>query len=153
MDNMRLDGRLQITQIYMAFGGIPMYLESIERGKSAIQNINDICFAETGLLKNEFHRLYAALFDNADHYIAIIRALATKHKGLSRTEIIKEAKVPNGSSTSKVLEELEQSDFILAYHPYGKKKKDKIYRLIDEYSLFYLRFIENHELCKSQHSS
>ncbi len=134
--------RYQITQIYMAFGGIPMYLESIERGKSAIQNINDICFAETGLLTNEFNRLYAALFDNADHHIAVIRALATKHKGLSRTEIIQEAKVPNGSSTSKVLEELEQSDFIMAYHPYGKKKKDKIYRLIDEYSLFYLRFIE-----------
>jgi len=38
---------------------------------------------------------------------------------------------------------LVQSDFILAYHPFKKKKKDKIYRLIDEYSLFYLKFIEN----------
>ncbi|MEZ5038735.1 MAG: hypothetical protein R2828_02550 [Saprospiraceae bacterium] len=42
-----------------------------------------------------------------------------------------------------LLEELEQSDFIIAYHPYKKKKKDKLYRLTDEYSLFYLRFIEN----------
>jgi len=135
--------RYQITQMYMAFGGIPLYLEAVERGKSAIQNINDICFSETGLLKNEFNRLYPALFEHADHHIAVIRALAKKHSGMNRTEIIKTAKVPNGSSTSRVLEELEQSDFIMAYHPFGKKKKDKIYRLTDEYSLFYLRFIED----------
>jgi len=135
--------RYQIVQLYMAFGGIPLYLEAVQKGKSAIQNINDICFSETGLLQKEFHRLYAALFDNADRHIAIIRALATKQKGLSRSEIIKLAKVPNGSSTTTVLEELEQSDFIMAYPPYKKKKKGKIYRLIDEYSLFYLRFIEH----------
>jgi AAA+ ATPase superfamily predicted ATPase len=135
--------RYQIIQIYMAFGGIPLYLEAIEREKSALQNINEICFSETGLLRHEFERLYPALFDNADNHIAVIRALAKKRKGLSRSEIISEAKVPNGSSTTKVLEELEQSDFIMAYNPFGKKKKDKIYRLTDEYSLFYLRFIEN----------
>jgi len=135
--------RYQIVQMYMAFGGIPLYLEAVKKGKSAIQNINDICFSDTGLLKNEFSRLYPALFENADNHIAIIRALASKHKGLTRSEIIKIAKVPNGSSTSIVLEELEQSDFIMAYHPYKKKKKDKLYRLIDEYSLFYLRFIED----------
>lgn len=135
--------RYQITQMYMAFGGIPLYLEAVEAAKSAIQNINDICFTETGLLRNEFNRLYPALFENADNHIAVIRALAKKHSGMSRTEIIKAAKVPNGSSTTRVLEELEQSDFIMAYHPFGKKKKDKIYRLTDEYSLFYLRFIED----------
>lgn len=135
--------KYQIVQLYMAFGGIPLYLEAIKKGKSAIQNINDICFSETGLLNKEFHRLYAALFDKADQHIAIIRALASKQKGLSRKEIINIAKVPNGSSTSIVLEELEQSDFIMAYQPYKKKKKGKIYRLIDEYSLFYLKFIES----------
>jgi len=135
--------RYQIIQLYMAFGGVPLYLEEVKKGKSVIQNINDICFEENGLLRDEFNRLYPALFENADKHIAVIRALAKSHKGLSRQEIIKLAKVANGSSTSKVLEELEQSDFIMAYHPYKKKKKDKIYRLTDEYSLFYLRFIEN----------
>jgi AAA+ ATPase superfamily predicted ATPase len=41
-----------------------------------------------------------------------------------------------------VLEELAQSGFIEAYYPFGKKKKEKLYRLTDEYSLFYLQFIE-----------
>ena len=40
------------------------------------------------------------------------------------------------------MEELEQSGFISIYLPFGKKKKEKLYRLTDEYSLFYLRFIE-----------
>ncbi|RMG18278.1 MAG: ATP-binding protein [Bacteroidetes bacterium] len=136
--------RYQLVQLYMALGGIPLYLEAVESGKSAVQNINDICFSETGLLKDEFNRLYPALFEHAHHHISMIRALATRRRGLSRTEIIQLAKVPSGSSTSRALEELEQSDFILAYHPFGKKKKDKLYRLIDEYSLFYLKFIEPH---------
>lgn len=135
--------RYQIVQMYMAFGGIPFYLKEVKSDKSAIQNINDICFEEHGLLKNEFNRLYPALFDNADQHIAVIRALAKSNKGLSRTEIIREGKVANGSSTTRVLEELEQTGFIMTFHPFGKKKKDKIYRLADEYSNFYLRFIEN----------
>jgi len=49
---------------------------------------------------------------------------------------------PNGQLT-KTLTELEQSSFIKSYHPFGKKKKDKLFRLTDEYSLFYLRFMEN----------
>ncbi|NJN77742.1 MAG: hypothetical protein HC803_04935 [Saprospiraceae bacterium] len=111
--------------------------------KSAIQNINEICFSENGLLRHEFNRLYPALFDNPENHIAVIRALAKSHKGLSRTEIIENAKIPNGRSATQVLEELEQSSFIMAYFPFGKKKKDKLYRITDEYSVFYLRFIEN----------
>ncbi|MFM8361797.1 MAG: AAA family ATPase, partial [Haliscomenobacter sp.] len=54
--------RYQIVQIYLAIGGIPHYLNEIKAGKSATQNINDICFSKNGLLRDEFSRLYAALF-------------------------------------------------------------------------------------------
>jgi len=134
--------RYQIIEFYMTFGGIPLYLDKINPSKSAIQNINDICFAENSLLRHEFSRLYPALFDNPEHHIAVIRALAKSHKGLTRTEIIELSKIPNGRSATQVLEELQQCSFIIAYQSFGKKKKDKIYRLTDEYSLFYLRFIE-----------
>ncbi|MEM6800005.1 MAG: ATP-binding protein [Bacteroidota bacterium] len=132
----------QIVQLYMAMGGIPLYLEAIKAGQSVVKAIDDICFSENGLLKNEFNRLYAALFDNPDYHIEIIRALANKRKGLSRSQIIASANIPNGGAVTRVLEELQQSDFIMAYQPFGKKKKGKLYRLTDEYSLFYLKFIE-----------
>ena len=131
-----------IVQIYMALGGIPHYLKEIEAGKSAIQNINDICFSNTGLLRDEFSKLYAALFDNADRHIEVIRALATKRKGMTRNEIIALTSIKNGGSLTRVLTELEESGFITVYYPYGKKKKNQLYRLTDEYSLFYLYFIE-----------
>jgi len=134
--------RYQIVQLYMAMGGVPHYLKEIEAGKSATQNIADICFSKTGILLDEFSDLYAALFDHADNHIAIVRALAQKRQGMNRTELIKTAKLPNGGSVTKALEELDQSGFIDILYPFGKKKNNKLYRLTDEYSIFYLQFIE-----------
>lgn len=132
----------QIVQLYMAIGGVPLYLEGVEAAKSAAQNIDQLCFSPSSLLREEFNRLYASLFEDADRHIAVIRALAGRQEGLSRSAIIAQSGILNGGSSSQVIEELLQSDFIMAFSPYGKTKKDKIYRLIDEYSNFYLRFIE-----------
>jgi len=133
----------QILQLYMVMGGVPHYLKEIRPGKSAAQNIDAICFAKNGLLKDEFLKLYPSLFDNASNHISIIRALATKWKGLSRKEIVNISKLTDGGSVTKYLTELSQSGFINSYLPYGKTKKETLYRLTDEYSLFYLKYIEN----------
>ena len=134
--------RNHIIHIYMALGGIPHYLKEVEAGKSATQNINDICFAEGGLLRDEFSKLYPALFEKSENHISVIRTLATKRQGMSRLEIITKSGLKNGGTLTKVLQELEQSGFISAYYAYGKKKRNRLYRLTDEYSLFYLHFIE-----------
>lgn len=134
--------RYHTILVYMIMGGIPHYLKEIKSGKSAIQNIDDICFSPDGLLADEFNNLYAALFEHSENHIAIIRALATKWKGLTRSAIIHLTKLADGGGTTKVLNELLYSGFITEYYPYGKKSRDKLYRLTDEYSLFYLNFIE-----------
>lgn len=134
--------RYQIIQLYMAMGGIPHYLNEVQSGKSATQNIDEICFAREGILNQEFSRLYPALFSKAENHVAVIRALASKWRGLTRLEIIQMTKLSEGGGTTRILEELEQSGFISEYIPFGKKKKEKIYRLTDEYSLFYLQFID-----------
>ena len=146
--NINLD-RYHILQIYMAMGGIPHYLKEIEAGKSATQNIDDICFSESGILLDEFSNLFSSLFDDSYNHIAVVRALAKTRQGLDRNTLINTAKVPNGGTLTLVLEELEQSGFITSYPPYGKKVKDKLYRLTDEYSLFYLQFIENQAIGES----
>lgn len=134
--------RYHITQLYMAMGGIPHYLKEIKAGEGAIESINRICFSTTGLLRKEFTRLYSSLFSNAERHVAIIRALATTWRGLNRSDIIKASKLSDGGSIKRILEELEQSGFVSRYTPLGKKKNGLIYRLTDEYSLFYLKFIE-----------
>ena len=138
--------RYQILQLYMAMGGIPHYLKEVAAGKSAIQNIDAMCFSQGGLLNDEFSKLYPALFEHADNHIAIVRALSQKWKGMSRVEIVASTKLPDGGGLTNTIEELVSCGFVSAYYPFGKKKKDMLYRLTDEYSLFYLHFIENHRI-------
>ena len=140
--NLNLD-RYQIVQIYMAMGGVPHYLKEVESGKTAAQNIDAICFNESGSLHDEFSRLFSSLFKNSENHTAVVRALAQKRKGLTRLEIIKVAGLANGGGIKRILEELRFSGFIARYAPFGKKKKEMLYRLTDEYSLFYINFIEN----------
>lgn len=134
----------QIAQIYMAIGGIPHYLKEVEAGKSAAQNIEQICFSNTGILSDEFLRLYPALFDDATQHITIIKAMAEKKKGLTRQEIVAATKIPDGGTLTNYLDELTHSGFITPFNTFSKKQKDLLYRLTDEYSLFYLQFMQNY---------
>lgn len=134
--------RYQIIQIYMVFGGIPFYWEEVESGKSAAQNINDICCRENGLLFNEFPNLFRSLFKDFHHHERIILSIAKRSKGLTRKEIVKIAKLPSAGSSTRLLNELEEGGFILKYKPFGKKTRNSLYQLIDFYSLFFLKFIK-----------
>jgi uncharacterized protein len=135
--------RYQIVQLYMALGGIPFYLNAVDVGKSATQNINDFCFTPKGFLRKEFNNLYASLFKKADKHINVIEALSQKMQGLEREELLKLANLPNNGTTTKILTELEESNFITKYTLFGKKTRSQMYQLIDFYSLFYLRFVKN----------
>ncbi len=132
-----------ILQLYMITGGIPHYLKNIRSGESVAQAVDRLCFTKDGLLFNEFQDLYPALFGKADKHIAVIRCLANKMSGLNRNEILDLCQLKSGGTASKILNELEESNFITGYLPFGKNTKDTIYKLTDEYSLFYLKFMEN----------
>lgn len=132
----------QIAQLYMVIGGVPHYLEHVRRGKSANQVIDELCFAPQAPLRNEFDNLYKSLFNKAENHISIIRVLSKRRSGLSRNEIMESAGLNSGGYFTDVLHELEESGFITSYLPLNRKSKDAIFRLTDEYSLFYLKFIE-----------
>ncbi len=134
--------RYQLLLLYMAIGGIPMYLDFIRRDVSAVQNINLLCFRASGFLFDEFNRLFPALFERHERHTSIVKALSTKQKGLTRQEILKATRLPNGGSFSKTLKELQQSGFIKTFSGVGKKKKATLFRLTDSYCLFYLSQIE-----------
>lgn len=131
----------QILELYMVMGGIPFYLKEIEKGKSATQLIDAICFAADGLLYDEYAQLYHALFKNAEHHIAIVETLAAQPQGMTRTDLAIKTQISEGS-LSNTLEELVECDFISNFQPFLNKKKDSIYKLTDLYSLFYLKFIK-----------
>jgi uncharacterized protein len=132
-----------ITQLYMAIGGIPHYLEKIQKGMSVAQNIDRLCFEKDGSLHNEFNMLFTSLFDNSEKHIKIIKALAGNNKGLTRTGISEKTKIPSGGDLTLKIDELTESGFVSEYPFYQNKKQLSLYRLSDEYSKFYLKFIEN----------
>jgi hypothetical protein len=131
-----------LLQLYMAMGGIPQYLKQVNKGESATHAIDRIGFAKDGLLKTEFNNLYRSLYADSTHHLKVVRELAKKRKGMSRAELMKACGLTTGGTTTHLFEELEASGFISQYIPFGKTTRDSLYKLSDEYSLFYLKFIE-----------
>lgn len=142
--NVNLD-RYQMLQLYMVMGGIPHYLKEVKKGESSTQAIDRICFTIDGLLANEFKNLYHSLFDDATRHIAVVRSLAGNNAGMTRTEIIDKAGLTSGGTITGLLEELIESGFVMDWHPYDKKTKDVIYKLADEFTHFYLKFMEKNK--------
>ena len=132
-----------MLETYMTFGGIPYYLSLMNKKLSLTQNISRLCFSPGGELRDEFDNLYASLFKNAARHILIIEALGAKKSGLTREDIKKITKLPEGASLAESLEELELSGFIRKYSPFARKKKGMLYQLVDHFTLFHLAFIKN----------
>ena len=133
--------RKQILEGYMVMGGIPYYWNFMQRGRSLAQNIDSMFFAENGDLAHEYDALYASLFRNPRCHLAIIDALAKKKAGMIREELLQHTRLSDSESFSKALKELEQCSFIRRYSFIGRKTKDSVYQLMDNYTLFYYKFI------------
>jgi uncharacterized protein len=133
--------RYEITQLYIMIGGIPHYLDHVDISDSIAQNCDRLFFAPDGALRHEFENLYASLYDKPKAHIAVITALASKWKGLTRDELIRLSKLSDGGGLTRVLQELEAGSFISQSSSFGKTKKNRLYRLCDPFSLFYLKFV------------
>ena len=135
--------RQMIIETYMAFGGIPYYLNFVENADSFTQMIDQVYFAEKSPLQQEFGRLFASLFRSPEPYMNIITILAECKQGLTRKQIVEKLNKKSGGSISKLLEDLINCDFIRKYNIKTKLKtssKDGIYALTDLFSLFHLHF-------------
>jgi len=132
--------RFQIAECYMILGGIPYYLEQLEKSLSLSQNIDNLFFNKSATLRDEYSKLYASLFKSPEKYMQIIETLAKKRKGLTRDEIVKFSNISNGGGLTTMLEELELCGFIAINNNFSTKKNLQLYQLTDFYSLFYLHF-------------
>lgn len=134
--------RKQIIELYMALGGIAKYLTYVVPGESTAQTINRLCFTPQGQLVAEFNNLYQSLFDDSQIHMHIVKALAAKNNGIFQKDLLKKLQISSGGQTTSILEELEESGFIATASEFMKKAKDKKIWLIDEYSYFYISWME-----------
>ncbi len=141
--NLRMS-RYNILECYMVMGGIPFYWSLLERGRSVSQNIDSLFFSPKGKLHNEYNELYRSLFKNPEPYINVVSKLGLKRAGMTREELAAEEDISNNGLLSRVLEDLETCGFIRKYSYQGIKHTKSIYQLIDNYTLFYYKFLHNH---------
>ncbi|GHT02703.1 ATPase [Bacteroidia bacterium] len=131
----------QILDYYMILGGVPYYWKHLDKSKGLPQNIDNLFFNNDAALKEEFAEMFNSLFKHSEKYMTLVITLGEKRMGLTREEIVDLSNLSDGGSITKMLEELEQCGFIRSYYGFGKKQRDKIFQLIDLFSLFYLNFI------------
>jgi len=137
--------RMQLLECFMILGGVPYYWDLLRRDQGMAQNVDALLFAEGAELRREYDHLYMSLFRNPEPYVAVIRALSCRKCGLKREEIVRTAGIPSNGKLTEMLKVLEQCDFIRAYAAPGKGKHDRVFQLIDNFTLFYFRFIEGRE--------
>lgn len=132
--------RYEIAISYMAFGGIPYYLDRIDSEKNLSENIDAFFFRNTQI-DREFKDVYAGLYATSERYVDIVKALGTKFYGMTRQELAEAVGIELGGTFSKIMDNLHESGITREYPRYGKGRVEKVYQLKDFFSLFYLHFI------------
>ena len=136
--------RYQILEAYMILGGIPYYLDLLDKNLPFDQNINNLFYRNGAPLRTEYDFLFRSLFKSSEIYRQVVEIIASKNKGLTLKEIKEALKSHDSGRLTTVLNNLIKCDFIRKYWSYGKKERGAIYQLTDPYSLYYLKFIAGH---------
>jgi predicted AAA+ superfamily ATPase len=132
--------RYQMAESYMIFGGIPYYINFMDRALSLHQNVDAMYFADGAPLRNEYRFLFRSLFANPERHIKIIESLAAKGKGFTRNEIAAQTGFSNSGRLTDLMNELIQCGFVREYLAFGKKERDRLFQLTDPFTIFHLRF-------------
>ncbi|MCE5294143.1 MAG: AAA family ATPase [Chlamydiales bacterium] len=126
-------------------GGIPRYLEEIDPTVSSDENIQRLCFEKEGMLFSEFEKIFNDLFaKKGEVYRKILERLAA---GKANMEDICEAiQMKKGGTVSKYLHTLKITGFIAQDSTWNLKdgtvSKLSYYRLRDNYTRFYLKYVK-----------
>ena len=133
--------KTHILDLFIALGGIPYYLKYIEPGLTAAENIQRIIFDKKSPLKDEFKKLFDSLFSQADAYVELMKLIAKKKQGVSRSELESSSIFSHGGGRlTERLGQLVQTSFIESYIPWNKERGE-FYKIIDEFSLFYIYWV------------
>lgn len=132
-------------KILSVTGGIPLYLENIDYSSPAETNIQRLCFTKGGLLVREFNAIFSDYFSSRSHvYEKILRVLVRQPSEAS--DICRALDLPYTGMFSEYLNDLQQAGFISRDYAWnihsGKDKRISRYRLSDNYTRFYLKYID-----------
>ena len=144
-------GRLapsEILDVLSVTGGIPRYLEEVNPRLSANENIKRMCFERDGVLFGDFKAIFSQVF-GAESVLKQKILCALVDGPRTCMEVSEALHVVRGGSLAETLEVLVDAGFVTkdeGYNPEtGKKARTVKYRLSDNYTRFYLKYVLPHE--------
>lgn len=135
----------EIFDVLSVTGGIPRYLEEVDPGLSAEENIRRLCFQKEGVLFKDFDAIFHPIFGAN---VADRRRLLDLLAGgpMSGAEMALKLGIDRNGALGDRLKELEEGGFIDSdpgLNPEtGRESRVSRYRLRDNYTRFYLKYIQ-----------
>jgi AAA+ ATPase superfamily predicted ATPase len=135
----------EMLKVLAVTGGIPGYLLRIHPNQTAEDNIRRLCFDRKGSLVREFDGLFSYLISPRNRvYKQILRLLADRAATVE--QILAHLAKKKGGDITKYLHDLCETGFVTRDHTWhvkdGAISKLSRYRLSDNYTRFYLKYIE-----------
>ena len=140
----RIDSR-EIVDVLSVTGGVPRYLEEIDPGLSAVANIRRMCYLPQSILRVDFDEMYNDVITKQPVFTGkVLRSLVDGPRTV--TEISSALGTEKSGRISDALDALAECGLVSAdvgLNPEtGAWVRERRYRLRDNYSRFYLKFVE-----------
>ena len=140
----RIDSR-EIFDVLSVTGGIPRYLEEIDPGLSAAENIRQLCYLPNSVLRVDFDEMFNDVITDQPAYTGkVLRTLVEGPRSV--TEIAEALGTEKSGRISRALDLLSESGFVSSdagLNPEtGAEIRERRFRLRDNYSRYYLKFVE-----------
>lgn len=134
--------RTQIAECYMAMGGVAYYWSLLREGESLAQAFDRLFFGDSAVMRDEFKRLFSSLFKMERRHVEIVKAFGAGKIGMTRDEVLSALGEKSNGDVSECLSELVECGFLRRYNQPAKIKRGAVYQLVDNYTLFYFRFLD-----------
>jgi hypothetical protein len=125
-------------------GGVPKYLEELDPGLSAEENIRRLCFRRGGILFRDFGQIFSDVFGKRSAGYRLILATLT-HGSRTLSEISEALGKTRSGHMTEYMRDLVLAGFVAkdtVFDPgTGRATRKEVYRLRDNYSRFYLRYV------------
>lgn len=132
------------TDFLSITGGVPKYIDELRLANTVEDNVRRMCFSPKGLLFREFNETFSEVFGRKTSTRGkLLTALAGGP--LSLVEIARASGFAANGRLTRMLKELELGGYIRCDSGLSPETKEPLrqerYRLSDNYTRFYLRYI------------
>ena len=143
----RLNPR-EIIDVLSVTGGVPRYLEEVKASFTAEENIRRMCFLPASILREDFDDMFNDVITEKPRFTSqVLRTFVDGPK--TSAEVAAALKIGKGGDISCAIDNLVEAGFLAEtcrINPEtGRESRERRFRLRDNYSRFYLKYIEPHK--------